>query len=131
MTNTFVRFCPVCGSAGVDFSELAGGDAVCRGCGWNGKREELMVVPTTADDDSQLLVRLMGELRRLLSGELGFPYLKFLIKWGFLKADERDVVGTLDRKAFARYIAAIARAILTAVLEERSRAAAAATEVPN
>lgn len=131
MTDTLVRFCPVCGSAGVNFSELAGGNARCRGCGWDGQREELLAVPMPADSDSQLLVRLMGEMRRLLSGELGLPYLRFLIKWGFLKADEKDIAGTLDRKAFARYIAAIAKSVLTAILEERARAAAVQVEAAN
>lgn len=135
MTEASVRFCPQCGSAGVDFSDLVNGAAHCRGCAWDGSREDLLTVPTVADADQQLIVRLMGELRKLLSGELGFPYLKFLVKWGFIKADQQDIANTLDRKAFARYLAAIARAILTAIIEERSRAEAAssakAMEAPN
>jgi hypothetical protein len=67
----------------------------------------------------------MGELRKLLSGELGLPYLKFLVRWGFVKADMGDIAGTLDRKIFSRYMAAIARAVLTAIIEERARAEAA------
>lgn len=123
--ETSVRFCPQCGSAGVDYSSLAGGAAHCRGCQWDGPKEELLAVPMADDSDQQLISRLMGEMRKLLSGELGLPYLKFLLRWGFLKADVANIDKTLDRKAYSRYIAAIARAILTAIIEERARSAAA------
>lgn len=117
-----LRMCPQCGSPGVDFSGLAGGHASCRGCHWKGAVEDLLAVPGSAEvSDETQLASMMNEVRRLLSGELGLPYLKFLLKWGFLTGDINNIVATLDRKAFARYMAAIGKAILIALLEERSR----------
>ena len=118
--------CPQCGSPGVDYSGLAGGAADCRGCRWKGQVEDLLAVPGSAEvDDEGQLLNLVNDMRRLLSGELGLPYLKFLLKWGFLAGDMADVLGTVDRKAFARYMAAISKGILVSLLEERSRAEAA------
>lgn len=62
----------------------------------------------------------MNDLRNLLSGELGLPYLKFLLKWGFMQGSMADPAGTVDRKVFARYLAAIGRSILVALFEERA-----------
>lgn len=120
---TGAHFCPQCGSAGVDFSLLEGGNATCRGCHWSGRKDDLLVVPFKHDfaNDEALVVNLMGDMRLLLSGELGLPYLKFLIKWGFISTDLKNVAGTLDRKTFTRYLARIAQAILLSVLDERRK----------
>ncbi len=115
-----LRLCPQCGSPGVNFSSLAGGAADCRGCHWKGSVEDLLNVPGTSMDEN-MLSSVMNDLRKLLSGELGLPYLKFLLKWGFMAGSMSDPAGTVDRKAFARYLAAIGRSILVALFEERSR----------
>lgn len=121
-----VKLCPQCGSPGVDFSALAGGVASCRGCRWNGVLEDLLVVPgSSAVDSDGTLLGMMNDLRGLLSGELGVPYLKYLMKWGFVTGDLSRPRDTIDRKAFARYVASIARSILVGILEERSRSEAA------
>lgn len=119
-----IRMCPQCGSAGVDFSQLACGEARCRGCHWEGPREELLVTPIDHDflASEAALAEMANDMRQLLSGELGLPYLKFLLKWGFLDADATDLVHTLDRKQFSRYLTAIANSVLTSVLTERSLA---------
>lgn len=116
-----LRMCPQCGSPGVEFSSLAGGAASCRGCRWAGQVEDLLVVPGSEIAPDEQLGNMMNEIRKLLSGELGLPYLKFLLKWGFLAGSMDDPARTVDRKALARYFAAIGRAILTALLEERAR----------
>lgn len=114
--------CPRCGSPSVDFSGLAGGAASCRGCKWNGVVEELLSVPGgSAFSDEATLTSILNDMRQLLSGQLGLPYLKFLMKWGFLNGDQNNPAGTVDRKLYARYITAIGRAILGAVFEERAR----------
>lgn len=120
---TGAHFCPHCGSAGVDFSVLEGGAASCRGCNWTGSKMDLLTIPFKHDfaNDEALVVNLMGDLRNILAKELGLPYLKFLIKWGFISADVKDVAGTLDRKTFARYLSRIAQAILLALLDERRK----------
>lgn len=114
-----MRFCPQCGSASVEFSPLAGGAASCRACKWQGVLEDLLGVPVPTGDSAQLVGRLFQDLRTLLSGELGVPYLKFLLRWGFLAADLENLTGTLDRKKYARYIMAIAKAIFLAIIEVR------------
>jgi hypothetical protein len=68
----------------------------------------------------------MNDLRVMLSGELGVPYLKFLVKWGFVKSTN----GVADRVAFTRYLVAIAKALLVAVFEERKRLSVEAAAQP-
>lgn len=83
-----------------------------------------MVVPIQHDfqfGKDSIVSEMMNDVRQLLSGQLGMPYLKFLLKWGFLQGDLTDLHGTLDRKKFARYLARIGHSILVAVIEERSK----------
>lgn len=128
MTKSDVKFCPQCGSAAVDYSPLAGGAATCRGCLWKGTNTDLLVVPIQHEflADEHIVNGMMSDLRKLLAGELGLPYLKFLLKWGFLEGDIARAKDTIDRKKFSRYIAAIAQAILLAVIETRAKLATAA-----
>ena len=124
MTQDTVRFCPQCGSASVDFSALANGAARCLGCNWSGVNEDLLLVPIQHDfsfGSASIITEMMNDVRRLLSGELGLPYLKFLIKWGFVEADINNLGNTLDRKIFARYLSAIGHAVLNAVIAERMK----------
>jgi hypothetical protein len=67
-------------------------------------------------DDAQLLTSLVGDLRIILARDVGAVLVKFLVKWGFMSED-RQVMA----KQAGRYIAAIARGIITAVLEERDK----------
>lgn len=114
-------FCPRCGSAAVSYSTLVGGPASCDGCTWEGTTDKLLSVPIDHDlgTNEQILHAMMADVRKLIAGSLGVPYLEFLVKWGFIEADMRNLSGTLDRKAFSRYLAAIAGAILKALMETR------------
>lgn len=114
-------FCPRCGSAAVSYSTLVGGPASCDGCAWRGTTEKLLSVPIDHDlgNSEQMLHALMADIRKRISGTLGIPYLELLVKWGFVSADMQHIAETLDRKAFSRYLAAIAGAILKALLETR------------
>jgi hypothetical protein len=88
-----------------------------------GVNTELVVMPFAHDlmaDDSMALA-MVNDLRQLLAGTLGLPYLKFLMKWGFLQGDVQNIAATLDRKKFARYIVAISTGIMTSVLAERAK----------
>lgn len=116
-----VRFCPDCGGARVDFSSLVGGDASCKGCGWKGSRDDLLVVPIRHDymGKDHLLLAMMSDVRSMMAGQLGVPYLKFLLKWGFLEADVNNLKGTLDNKKFSRYLATIAHSVLKALIEAK------------
>lgn len=113
--------CPQCGSPAVEFSELVGGAAMCKACKWAGKKEDLLGTPF----DHLLGTRegigfeLFNDTRRMLSspvflGELG----GFLSRWGFidLSGEKKKVV-----RETTRYVAAIARAVLTALIEEREK----------
>lgn len=117
-----VRMCPQCGSPGVDFSTLVGGSATCRGCHWIGITTDLLVVPSSVEGiDEKAMSGMLNDMRQLLSGELGLPYLKFMLKWGFLAGDIHNPAASINRKKLARYFAAIARGILIAMYEERGR----------
>lgn len=61
----------------------------------------------------------MLDIRSLMSTDLGPKLLGFLIKWGFIQADMTDLVGTLDRRVFSRYLANMAGGLLTAMIETR------------
>lgn len=117
-----VRMCPRCGSAGVDYGQISGSTAHCRGCQWHGTREDLLLlsVDHTFLSDESMAMAMVNDMRQLLSGELGLPYLKFLIKWGFVKADVLSPGNTVDRKQFATYLAAIVTGVLTSILTCRS-----------
>ncbi len=126
-TEDSVRFCPQCGSASVDFSTLVVGGlsgAHCNGCRWEGSAEELLLVPIQHEfqfGKESIVAEMMNDVRQLLSGSLGVPYLKFLLKWGFVKGEVTDIGGTVDRKQFARYLARIGHAVLMAVIDERTK----------
>lgn len=114
-----LRCCPQCGSQAVDFGRLAGSPCSCAACKWNGGEQELLTVPLGEFDSEQQVLALLGDLRTLISKELGLPLLRFLIKWGFIQAEHNNIAGTLDRRAFSRYLAAIAQGIIKSVLETR------------
>ena len=118
-----VKFCPTCGSASVEFSSLVGGQGSCKGCGWVGNADELLVVPIEHDFAGKegMLVSMMNDVRKFMSGELGQPWLRFLLKWGFLEADVNNLLATLDRKKFARYLAVIGQSVVAALIAERAR----------
>jgi hypothetical protein len=116
-----VRMCPRCGSAGVDYGQISGSEAHCRGCQWRGTREDLLLLAVNHEflSDESMALAMVNDMRQLLSGELGLPYLKFLIKWGFVKADVLSPGNTVDRKQFAAYLAAIVTGVLTSILKCR------------
>lgn len=126
-----VRFCPQCASANVDFSALVGGQACCHGCNWKGPVDELLLIPIQHDfslGKESIISEMMNDIRKFLSAELGLPWLKFLLKWGFLEGDVERLGATLDRKKYARYLAAIGHAVLTAVITERAKQSREATQ---
>jgi hypothetical protein len=114
-------FCPECGSPSIDRSTLLGGSAGCRACGWAGSADKLAVMPFahSLGGDEQLLVALVGDLRLMLAKDVGNHFARFLAKWGFI-----DVAGAdkaLAGKRMGRYLSAIARSIVTALLQERDK----------
>jgi hypothetical protein len=106
----------------VDYGQITGSDAYCRGCRWTGTREDLLVLPVEHEflSDESMALAMVNDMRQSLSGELGLPYLKFLIKWGFIKSDVVNPGNTIDRKKFAAYLAAITMGVLSSVLKCRA-----------
>lgn len=123
MTQDSVKFCPQCGSASVEFSSLAMGQGSCKGCGWQGLADDLLTVPIQHDfvGREDVLVAMVNDVRTFLSGELGLPWLKFLLKWGFISGDLNNAAATIDRKKFARYLAIIGQSAVTALIAQRVR----------
>jgi hypothetical protein len=119
--SNLVFQCPQCGSPAVEFSELVGGEATCNACTWVGKKEDLLGTPFDhiLGTREGIGFELFNDTRRLLSspvfiGELG----GFLSRWGFIDLEEEKSVVV---KKTTRYVAAIARAVLTAVIQEREK----------
>lgn len=125
-----VRFCPQCCSASVEFSELVGGDGKCKGCGWSGLATDLLVVPIEHDfaGKEDVIVSMVNDVRAFLAGELGLPWLRFLLKWGFLSGDPQNIVATLDRKKFAKYLAVLGQSAVASLIAERARQSEAAAK---
>ena len=111
-------FCPECGAASVEFSELAGGAASCKVCGWKGPREKLIGHVFQHDQGSgmEAFQNMLNDMRKVYAQaapQIG----AFLLKWGF--ADE--TAGKLNVRQLSRYVAAMAREALKALILERQK----------
>jgi len=116
-----VYFCPECGSASLDLSEIIGGLSRCKACAWEGHNSQLVATPIPAEleGDERTFMEMIADLRKLL-GYNAKEYGSFLVKYGFaeLKQSRKGVV--LNPKQMARYMSAIGRAMLLSLIEERS-----------
>lgn len=114
-----IKFCPECGSAHIEQTNiLAAADYSndmfkCVSCEWVGRRDQLAISEITHQmgTNEDIFITLMNDLRNLLAKDVGVSLGGFLMKWGF--------ISTMNPKILGRYLSAIARAILTAVLQER------------
>lgn len=119
--NDVVYQCPQCGSPAVEYGELVGASATCNACDWSGSREELLGTPFEHLLGSRegIGFELFNDVRRLFSVPVFLVNLGgFLSRWGFIDLNEDKGLVT---KATTRYVAAIARAVLRAVIEEREK----------
>jgi len=120
----FVRLCPVCGASSVDFSALAGGAATCRACKWSGAASELLHVPVEHMYGTQegTGFALNNDYRALYKNqEFVKSCVGFLVKWGFLPAVREENRVSFDSKKALRYLSAMARSGLVAIVEEREK----------
>jgi hypothetical protein len=118
MSSKTVYFCPRCNGAAVNVSQVAG-LADCVSCGWQGGLSELIstVIQHDLGSDEKLLETFATDMRNLFSKTAAKPLALFLRNWGFLpEADPAKQVRFL-----ARYMAAMARAMVRAVIEEREK----------
>lgn len=107
-------FCPQCGAASVD-RNLVASTGKCRACGWAGSDCELVAVPFQHElglTDEAIFHNFFIDVRDVLGKSFAVEIGRLLLQWGFLAA--------LDPKLLARYLAAAARAMVHAILEERS-----------
>jgi len=116
--NATLHMCPKCSSAAITtviVDELTGGtpEFLCEACGWRGTVQDVVAVPFSHDWQNQagLADALVSDLRLRLAKNLGREFLEYLIRWGFMTAPEPRLLG--------RYLAAIAQAIVTSIIEVR------------
>jgi hypothetical protein len=112
-----IYFCPECGSPSIERSLISNTTSSCRACSWAGASDRVVAMPVSGDSAS-LIVSLVGDLRTLMGQEMGLVLLRFFVKWGFIsEATEKTVMS----RQLARYLAAAARGIITALFEERQK----------
>jgi hypothetical protein len=118
MNARTVYFCPRCNSAAVNTSPVAG-TADCTSCRWKGTLSELVTTSIEHDlgSDEKLLDTFATELRNLFAKTAATPLALFLKNWGFVP--EKDAAQ--QAKFLARYMAAMARAMVRSVIEEREK----------
>lgn len=113
-------FCPACGSANVDGSSLAGGSAKCNVCSWSGSVEEMPAFAFQHESGTpdEIFRSFFLDVRKAFGQHIATQIGHLLIKWGFLDApgpaNQQRVIKTL-----ARYVAAITKAAVVAIVEER------------
>jgi hypothetical protein len=112
--NDKSRFCPTCGGADVEVSQLAGGGASCNICGWSGKVEELLTFHFSHNLGSpeQVFQSFFLDLRGVVSQRFLEQIGKLLIKWGFIDLP-------IDRKLFARYVGGMCKGIVKGIFDTR------------
>jgi hypothetical protein len=121
-TQALVKLCPECASASIETTTLGiirGKDtnkATCLVCGWVGVAHELVTAPFTHSmgSDESIAITLFNEMRIIIAKQLAVPAGAFLLKWGFLKPP-------VQSKDLGRYMGAIARAVMTSIIEERKK----------
>jgi hypothetical protein len=115
-------FCPACGSAQIESSEL-GGPAKCLTCTWSGPSSQLNVYRFDHGHGSkeEVLLHFARDVRALLGKEMSLELGKLLLKWGFvsLPGNDKDEQKLFSRTV-ARYIGGAAQAIAKSVVETRA-----------
>ena len=107
-------FCPKCQSPLVTFSNLSGGDASCQACNWKGPNNELLGYQFESgfSNADEVVAAFAKDIKLLLAREgVGLKIGQLIIKWGF--------VTSIDVPTLSRYVAAVAKGMALAVLEER------------
>ena len=107
-------FCPSCGSPAIVSSSLVGGVAHCDKCQWNGINTDLVAYDFKHEYDSGDAVALAfaNDVRAFFTAN-AVGLARVLLKWGFFHKE------TPTPPELVRYLMAITKAVITAVLEER------------
>lgn len=114
-------FCSTCGAADISASELAGGEAHCNVCGWNGKVEDLATFRFSHGMNSpdEVFRMFFLDVRKMLSAGFAQDIGQMLIKWGFLETPTPKNARAVQQR-LARYIAAVAKGIVDSIVRTRA-----------
>ena len=114
-------FCTACGSADINSSNLAGGEAGCNVCGWKGRVEDLAVFHFTHGMGSpdEVFHLFFLDMRKLFSLQFASAFAPMLLKWGFLEEVSPKSLETV-RRHLARYVAGVAKAAVLSVVKTRA-----------
>ena len=113
--------CPDCGSPSIDYSSLSGGSATCTACGFVGSKDKLLAIPVELRGKEETFTAMRNDLRNTF-GRAATDFGRFLIKWGFLDATQRDGKIQVDNpRQLARYMTVIAKETFIAILQERRK----------
>lgn len=114
-------FCPGCGSASVEASEL-GGTAKCLACTWTGTVADLNTYRFTHGHASkeEVLHHFAMDVRTLFSQHIALEIGKLLLKWGFIVLPTLAKDSPAFSKTVARYIGGAARAVAKSMVETRA-----------
>jgi len=117
-TKASAMLCPQCSSPSIQPQDTGGYNVLCGICGWRGVASELVSMPFYHEfgSDEGIATALMNDMRNVIAVHAGKPLGSFLLKWGFLKEP-------FDGADLGRYLGAIAKAILTAIIEENKKIA--------
>lgn len=115
-------FCPECGSASLEYSELAGSLATCKVCDWTGAQEKLVAYQFQHDfaDGTEALRHMMNQMRHIYAASSKM-FGEFLLKWGFLDYTQTRKGMNINTKQLARFMAVSAQATLRAIVTERQK----------
>ena len=115
-------FCPECGSASIEYSELVGSLATCKVCDWTGPQEKLVAYQFHHDfaDGTEALRCMMNEMRHIYAAASKM-FGEFLLKWGFLDYKQTNKGLEINTKQLARFMAAAAQSTLKAIVAERQK----------
>jgi len=124
-TKVAAYFCMQCGSASIARLDTLSGVLyaidkptdryVCTACNWEGARSELLATEVTHElgSNDDITVAMMADLRLHVAKGLAEQLLRFLLKWGFMAKS--------DPKMLARYLTVAGRAMMLAIIDERSK----------
>lgn len=116
-----VYFCPRCGSTSLELPAFPGGNVDCKACDWQGVSRDLLTTSFTHEHgtDTELIKRFMGELRVTLARDSSKGIGLILHKWGFIDTMRTGGGEIINPDSLSRYMTAISKATLEAILTVR------------
>ena len=120
--NDIAYFCPECGSAKITASTLAGGAASCGVCTWQGSTTDLLTYTFqhALGSQDEIVRQFLLDARTVISKSFAIQIGSLLVRWGFVDDPTPSNVKAVN-KQLARYVGAIATAVVKAVFETRGK----------